>query len=209
MTSQRRPSNDPTQEAPDRAETRRAQILEAASDCFRKKGFHAASIALIGKTAGMSPGHIYHYFANKEAIIAAIVAQDLEQLLRLTEELRAARDVQQAMLQRVSQGVSDNLDPATAALKLEIVAEAARNPDIAEIVRSADRACRNGLIETLRQARINAGHADSEAELSAKAEVLAALFEGLLIRSVRNPQLDCARVTQLFQQVVHDLMAGN
>ncbi|MEO5342610.1 MAG: TetR/AcrR family transcriptional regulator [Gammaproteobacteria bacterium SHHR-1] len=199
---------DIPQEASERTETRRAQILEAASDCFRRKGFHAASIALIGKTAGMSPGHIYHYFENKEAIIAAIVAQDLERLLLLTEEMRNAEDVQQAMLQRVSQGVSDNLDPVTAALKLEIVAEAARNPDIAQIVCSADLACRVGLIETLRQARGHAGHADSEAQLAAKAEVLAALFEGLLIRSVRNPELDPEQLAQLFQRVVRDLMEG-
>jgi AcrR family transcriptional regulator len=207
MTSQ---NNNPIQpaEAADRAEIRRAQILEAASDCFRRKGFHAASIALIGKTAGMSPGHIYHYFENKEAIIAAIVARDLERLLLLTEEMRAAEDVQQAMLQRVSQGVSDNLDPATAALKLEIVAEAARNPDIAQIVRSADLACRVGLIETLRQARHNAGHADSEKELAAMAEVLAALFEGLLIRSVRNPQQQPEGLAQLFQQLVSNLVTS-
>ena len=70
-----------------RAAARRQQILNAAAQCFREHGFHGASIAQISKTAGMSPGHIYHYSENKEAIIAAIVAQDLEGLLTLTAEL--------------------------------------------------------------------------------------------------------------------------
>lgn len=52
-----------------RLNTRRAQILAAATDCFRELGFHGASIAKISQASGMSPGHIYHYFENKEAII--------------------------------------------------------------------------------------------------------------------------------------------
>ncbi|HEX5674480.1 MAG TPA: helix-turn-helix domain-containing protein, partial [Azonexus sp.] len=111
-----------------RADTRREQIRAAAADCFRQHGFHGTSIAQISKASGMSTGHIYHYFENKEAIIADIVAQDLERLLTLTAELRAASDVKAAMIERAVEGVQDNLDPGSAGLQLEIVAEAARNP---------------------------------------------------------------------------------
>jgi len=51
-------------------DARRAQIRAAAGECFRQHGFHGTSIAQISKRAGMSTGHIYHYFENKEAIIA-------------------------------------------------------------------------------------------------------------------------------------------
>jgi len=197
-------SADPVEHS--RADARRAQILCAAADCFRSNGFHGASIAQISKAAGMSAGHIYHYFENKEAIIAAIVAQDLERLLTLTAEIRSASNVKEAMLARVSEGVEDNLDPRTAGLKLEIVAEASRNPRVAEIVRAADRACRDSLCQTLRDMRSASGHQDDEATIAGMSEVLAAMFEGLLSRSIRNPDLDRRAVMRLFQGAVRDLL---
>lgn len=197
-------SADPVEHS--RAEARRTQILCAAADCFRSNGFHGASIAQISKAAGMSAGHIYHYFENKEAIIAAIVAQDLERLLTLTAEIRSASNVKEAMLARVTEGVEDNLDPRTAGLNLEIVAEASRNPRVAEIVRAADRACRNSLHQTLRDMRRASGHQDDEATIAGMSEVLAAMFEGLLSRSIRNPDLDRRAVMRLFQGAVRDLL---
>jgi len=192
---------------PSRAETRRQQILCAAAQCFREHGFHGASIAQISKVAGMSAGHIYHYFDNKEAIIAAIVAQDLESLLRLTAELRSACDIRQAMIARAAESVAEQLDPATAGLKLEIVAEASRNPRVADIVRNADHACRQSLAETIRIVRQRDGHDDDEASISAMVEALALLFEGLLLRTIRNPTLDPARVALQVQRAIDDALS--
>ena len=189
-----------------RATARRQQILHAAAQCFREHGFHGASIAQISKTAGMSPGHIYHYFDNKEAIIAAIVAQDLESLLTLTAELRAACNVRAALIERAAEGVADQLDPAGAALKLEIVAEAARNPRVAQIVRDADATCRRELAITIGEIRRATGHEDTPAAIEHMVEVLASLFEGLLVRTIRNPGLDRARVAQRIQIAIDDLL---
>jgi AcrR family transcriptional regulator len=189
-----------------KAEMRRAQILAAASDCFRRQGFHAASIAQISRAAGMSPGHIYHYFQNKEAIVAAIVAQDLDRLMRLTQELRKARDGRSAIIERVAQGVSDNLNPDAATIKLEIVAEAARNPKVAAIVQDADITCRQGFKDILDTLVSGTGSADREADLEARVEVLSAMFEGLMIRSVRNPNIDRKRVVTHLQSLVLALL---
>jgi AcrR family transcriptional regulator len=200
------PADHPT-EAP-RAEARRTQIRGAAADCFRQYGFHGTSIAQISKAAGMSTGHIYHYFENKEAIIADIVAQDLNRLLILTAELRAASDLKAAMIERAVEGVQDNLDPGSAGLQLEIVAEAARNPHIAGIVRAADRQCRDSLAETIRALRHAAGHEDSETVLSGMVEALAAMFEGLRIRAIRNPDIDHDAVVRVFRRMVHELLTN-
>jgi len=189
-----------------RAAARRQQILNAAAQCFREHGFHGASIAQISKTAGMSPGHIYHYFENKEAIIAAIVAQDLEGLLTLTAELRAACNVRAALIERAAEGVFDQLDPVSAALKLEIVAEAARNPRVAEIVREADAACRRELATTIGVIRRATGHDDPPKAIEDMVEVLASLFEGLLLRTIRNPALDHERVARRIQIAINDLL---
>ena len=62
------------------AEARRNQVLCAAADCFRRKGYHGAGMAEISKTAGMSAGHIYNNFTNKEAIIEAIIQRNMEEM---------------------------------------------------------------------------------------------------------------------------------
>ncbi|HQZ03216.1 MAG TPA: TetR/AcrR family transcriptional regulator [Thauera sp.] len=190
-----------------RAEARRQQILAAAAQCFREHGFHGASISQISRIAGMSAGHIYHYFENKEAIIAAIVEQDLESLLQMTGELRAACDVRQALIARAAKGVAEQLDPQTAGLKLEIVAEASRNPRVAEIVRNADAASRQSLGETIRIVRQRAGHQDDEASIAGMIEVLATLFEGLLLRTLRHPQLDHAQLTLQVQAAIESVLS--
>lgn len=189
-----------------RSDARRAQILGAAADCFRSHGFHGASIAQISKAAGMSAGHIYHYFENKEAIIAAIVARDLARVRTLTAELRSAHDVKDAMLARVSESVTEHLDPDVAALRLEIVAEAARHPAIAEIVRSADAQSREGLADVIRNVRLAAGHRDDARTGAALLEVVAAMFEGLMIRAVRNPGLDHDGAVHMFRHVLESLL---
>lgn len=191
-----------------RGETRKAQILDAAADCFRDHGFHGASIAQISRLAGMSAGHIYHYFENKEAIIAGIVALDLERLLSLSAELRSAGNVLQAMLDCTEEGVRENLDPKAAGLQLEIIAEAARNPRVAEVVRAADRQVRESLAETFRAARKTMGHDDDEQVITALTELIAAMFDGLAIRSIRNPDIDGAMLTGMFQRVISAVVAG-
>lgn len=189
-----------------RTEARRAQILAAAADCFRLDGFHGASIAKISKAAGMSPGHIYHYFGSKESIIAAIVEQDVARVLTLTAELRSARDVKEAMIERVAEGIAEYLDPRAAALRLEIVAEAARNPDVAQTLRCADARALAGLAEMIRGVRRWAGHLDAEGTAPAMADAIAVLFEGLQIRVVRNPGLDPRALARVYRRLIQDLL---
>lgn len=52
--------------------SRRNQILDAALRCFKKQGFHKTTLRDIAQEFGMSAGHIYNYFSNKEAAIKRI-----------------------------------------------------------------------------------------------------------------------------------------
>jgi AcrR family transcriptional regulator len=185
-----------------RADVRRAQILEAAAQCFRTHGFHGASIASISQLAGMSTGHIYHYFANKEAIIAAIVQRDLEHMLTTTAKLRTAGDVREAMIAHVAEGALHSMDAEIGGLRLEIVAEAARNPEVARVVRAADCCCIASMMATWGIARRAGGMQDDDVTFSAMNEVIAAMFEGLMLRAIRNPDLNQQRVAKMVQYVV-------
>ena len=66
---------------------KRQHILEAAEGCFQRDGFRGASISDICAAAGMSPGHLYHYFDSKEAIIEAIFESRLEREAAIVGEL--------------------------------------------------------------------------------------------------------------------------
>ena len=61
-------------------DSRRALMLDAARSVFERLGIEGASIREIAKQAGYTPGAIYSYFENKEAIYGALLAESLERL---------------------------------------------------------------------------------------------------------------------------------
>lgn len=187
------------------AEVRRRQILDAAAEVFRRRGFHAASMAEIAKTFGMSAGHIYNYFDSKEAIIEAIVARDIDEFLALTAQMQGEADLRHEMVERVDEGTDRRLDPDHASLQLEIVAEASRNPKIADMVQRADTTVRRRLIELVRAAA--RGPVD-EVDLTARAELLLALFEGLMIRTLRQPEIDRPALKRGLRDAVRHLIGA-
>lgn len=70
----------------DLAEWRRERILDAALDVFGSKGFDAATTRDLAAEAGVTSGLLYHYFANKEALLVAVIVErgftaELRQLL--------------------------------------------------------------------------------------------------------------------------------
>jgi AcrR family transcriptional regulator len=72
------------------AEERRLQIMEMALKVFAEKGFKSASIRDIAEEGGISQGLMYHYFKDKEDLLAATIKQ-----YSFLEELRgivAGRD---------------------------------------------------------------------------------------------------------------------
>jgi hypothetical protein len=77
---------------------------------------------------------------------------------------------------------------------------------VAQIVREADAACRRELAITIRAIRRVAGHEDSPEAIDAMVEVLACLFEGLLLRTIRHPDLDRQRVAKRIQLAINDLI---
>lgn len=171
----------------DRALARRQQVLDAAAECFRRRGFHAASMAEIAKTAGMSPGHIYNLFENKDDIIAAIVERDCEEVLQRIAAFQQEGALLQKMLGGIEQAIDDRSQVADAALQLEVLAEASRNPRLAAVVHRTE-----ALVNEKAQALIRQSLGEQAAnqlppeEIEGRALLLGALFNGLTAMSVRH-----------------------
>ena len=64
-----------------RERTKREAILDAMLEIVVERGFHDAPMSLIAQRSGASAGVIYHYFASKEEIIAALYERIRERKL--------------------------------------------------------------------------------------------------------------------------------
>lgn len=141
----------------------------------------------IAAAAGMSVGQIYRFFANKEAVIEAIVAQGVaEKIEHMTTIERLARDSGRD-LAAVSAEVKTPLPPEEAreqaGLMLEILAEAARNPAVAAIVQQHDR-----LLQARAEQMVAMARPNWEADRVRNAvRMIAALHEGWYMRLIADP----------------------
>lgn len=170
-------------------EERRRQVLDAALECFRSEGFRGASMADICQAARMSPGHLYHYFAGKEAIIEAIAEDDLARRLAEVERAAAAPDVLDAL---ISFGV-ETRDHATSgglggALRAEIAAEASHNPRIAAILSRFHGRLEARLAEVLAVAQ-RQGQVDPALDPAVLAVVVGLMADGFHARLASEPGL--------------------
>jgi AcrR family transcriptional regulator len=180
-------------------EDRREKLLQAAERCFVASGFHGARMAQIAKEAGMSPGHIYHYFDSKEQIIAEMVRANSGEKREMVERFEAAGDeVVDYMVGNLEESIDSSTDPFWSALTLEMAAEATRNPEIAEVMRSTDCEIKSRVLACL------VGQSGKD-DIETRLEVLIALFQGLGVRNIINPELDKAAVVRVIREVVETL----
>lgn len=171
-------------------EARRRQILEAAEECFRDKGFHGASIADISAVAGISAGHIYYYFKNKEEIITAIAEAELEALLDIHDAVRLEHNVVEAIVVRSGELALHYADPDNSRLRLEILAESARNPCVARRVHALDRRARESAYRSLRLVNHGLTGEVLEARIAVQYELISAILFGITARAVRGIDVD-------------------
>ncbi|HZC11751.1 MAG TPA: TetR family transcriptional regulator [Mycobacterium sp.] len=188
-----------------RSRARRDQILSAAAKLFGENGFHGSSMAELAKRAGMSVGHIYHYFQNKDAIIEALVDREMEELSGLLDEVYPSGDVLTTLMDRLDAIVDRRLDRDTLPLALEVLAEAARNPRIAEKLHTADAASRHRLAHVVSVRLAGLG----EREVADRVEAISATFYGLIYRTVHNPCLDRDAVVRTTHLVLRQLLTND
>ncbi len=70
-----------------RSEARQRQILSCAKRVFAERGFHAANVSHICAAAGIGRGTLYQYFANKHAVLTAILRETLDRVRALMETM--------------------------------------------------------------------------------------------------------------------------
>ena len=131
---------------------RRDRILSAAERAFVRHGFHATTMQHVAAEAGMSPGNLYRYFANKDAIVAGLCARDQDALAADFAGLAEAGDITEALGEVLRRQLLDEPEERFR-LALEIWAEATRNPAVAAQCAACEAAVREGLAQVIDRAR--------------------------------------------------------
>lgn len=190
-----------------RTQAQRDRILAAARGCFVQRGFHAASMAVIAETAGMSPGLIYRYFENKNAIILAIIEQQLDVVRSRIRLLRAAGDLAEGIVEHFDAHDTGRDNSMSSALFLEMTAEATRDPQIATALQRFDETVRTELLEWLARSEGHGGHGLPAAVARERVLMLVCLLEGLKVRKAREPNLDRNLLRRSLEFVIEALFA--
>jgi AcrR family transcriptional regulator len=56
-------------------------LIEAAAQVLAARGYEAGTTDVVAERAGVSIGTLYQYFANKEALIAALIREHIDEIL--------------------------------------------------------------------------------------------------------------------------------
>ncbi len=169
---------------------RRAHIMAAARRCFVRDGFHAASMQDLVEEAGMSSGAVYRYFASKDAVIEAIAAQNLDQVVAVLAQAIDDGASPQAAIASVLEFVTlRHGEDGFAAIALLVWSEALRNPTLAAHLRDAiatalatlsghEHSAPDAAMDVSRETDDDNTHVDS----TALAELLLCVLPGYLMR---------------------------
>lgn len=137
---------------PIRTAQRRQQIMDAAMQCFKERGFHAASMAMICKAAHMSPGHVYHYFDSKESLIRAIVEEDCNKAELRVQSMLNSANLLESILNEFEH-ISTDRYRISGVLNAEITAESVRNPEIYTILSERNQRIVQNIVRVLNLAK--------------------------------------------------------
>lgn len=186
---------------PEKHQAKLHQILEAAVACFAEKGFHGTSTKEICSVAGMSPGNLFHYFPNKQAIIEAIALENGREMSEHFAQLAAEPDAIVAIERLVKNLLLQSLDPVYAKISVEVVAESMRNPEMAALFAASEAAIKVDLVALL-QRGITQGQIDATLEPKFAATWLIALIDGAVSRSLLDLDFELSTYTPTLMRMI-------
>jgi AcrR family transcriptional regulator len=163
---------------------RRRQILDAASRCFVRNGFHATSMQDVLKEAGLSAGAVYRYFPSKAAIVAAIAEETVGDVIQVIDDIAGAEPVPpvEETMVRVLDAVDAHTGPqGNARIAMQVWAEALREPALADLVQVTYARIRSRFVELAKRAQ-EAGRIPADADPEHAGTVLFGMVPGYILQ---------------------------
>jgi TetR/AcrR family transcriptional repressor of uid operon len=182
---------------PELAERRRRQIMDAAIACFRRRGFHQATMAEICAEAGVSAGALYRYFSSKADIIGAIAedkrGESDEAFMRAAEE----QGFIPAMC-LAARGFFEKFADGDGALIADIFSEAIRDDAVAAPLRATDAQSVKIFMRAVEAAQ-QRGEIDAALEPETVTDTLFAALEGIGLRRAFRRDIDTEAAVSQFR----------
>jgi AcrR family transcriptional regulator len=187
----------------------RDRILEAATRCFARLGFHEATIQDICDAAGLSKGGLYTYFRSKDEILAGLIEGNLKDGQAWaasasaeggTSALGRLGRIADTMSQRVLEG--DGVKAQTPHLMLEVWAEASKDPKLGDLLARGHAWWRTFIGDLFRQG-IASGEIRPDIDPEALAGIFVAMFDGLMLQeSITKTKVDWRHVVATMRQAL-------
>jgi TetR/AcrR family transcriptional regulator, transcriptional repressor of aconitase len=172
-------------------DSRRQELLDAATACFSRDGFHRTTMQDIVRQSGLSAGAFYTYFKSKEDMIEAIATGRQTRERELILAAGEAGDFITIFRQLVQDFAQTLLDPDERQgrrLALQLWTEALRNPRILRTVRAGVDAPRK-MLGKIVQAACSRGELPKHLDPDAMARVMIALFQGFALQLAWDPSV--------------------
>lgn len=184
---------------PINTEKRKAEILQAAEQCFLDNGLHQTNMRNIAEVAQLSLGNIYRYFENKEALLNEYIQQSDLEATEYVKALSKSWHFKHALKELLKGYYEELSDRKRAALYTEIFGDSIRHPDksnLKEIDNRFDRLFLTVMAEAEAEGKIQLA---LPAPICAKAII--ALTEDFAIS--QHLEADAYRFEDLWQVVKH------
>jgi AcrR family transcriptional regulator len=165
---------------------RTAQILAGARRCFIEHGFHASAVTKISETAGVSVANIYQYFPNKDALIEALIQEDIERELEFIRLIEMSGLSTDAMRPILAPYFETGIGREVAILASEMVSEASRNPKIAMMQAVALDQAKAAIARAVEREQ-RAGRINCAVSPDCAASMICLIFDSMTRRLIYTP----------------------
>ncbi|MEO8307958.1 MAG: TetR/AcrR family transcriptional regulator [Pseudomonadota bacterium] len=106
----------------DKRQRTRKQLIEAAREIIREKGFHALALQEVAERAGMSRGAIYGNFRDREDLVFAVVETLWQPVVPILRQGASCREQMRIIGQAVADAAKARLPMAVGAASFQVFA---------------------------------------------------------------------------------------
>ncbi len=168
----------------------RDALIDAAMTVVAREGLEAASVKRIAAQANVTPGLLHYHFPGKDALLEAALRRALDDYRTRSAARRAAtapKDQITALFADGRRAIEEDADVFR--LRLAFAAKALSDPTLAAVMRDLNALATDESALSFAAAR---GASTPTPEERRRAAVMKALFDGLLLAKLIDPDFSLA-----------------